>query len=264
MAKSSRSMRRGRGDVMEMWQAPKQSLPVQILGVLIRWRAELFVGTVFVLFVVQVNGLTTDEVARMLIILGALVVLAALPWTRRFLLSRLWCVVDRHRIRTCLRNARFRTMTLDGSLPFLLWARPTKTGERVWIWTRAGSSGEEIESVLSYIAPACYALDARMHPTKWVSTLVAVDVVRRDLLDKRKPVDSAFARWSAMAQGNKTVNEGTEPITAATVLPIPLQERRTPDGAKKTRASRNGTPTQQPADSSAVMVGGEDVSDYID
>lgn len=222
-------------------------------------------GTLFVLFVVQVNSLTTDEVARMLIILGALAVLAALPWTRRFLLSRLWCVVDRHRIRTCLRNARFRTMTLDGSLPFLLWARPTKTGERIWIWTRAGSSGEEIESVLSYIAPACYALDARMHPTKWISTLVAVDVVRRDLLDKRKPVDSAFAHWSAMAQGNKTANEGTEPITAATVLPIPLQERRTPAEPAKARGARNGKPTQQqPADSSAVMVGGEDVSDYID
>lgn len=269
MAKSTRGMRRGRGDVMEMWQAPKQALPVQILGVLIRWRAELFVGTVFVLYVLWINSLTSDEVLRVLAILGPIAVLAVIPWTRRFFVARFWCVVDRHRFRTCLRNARFRTMTLDGSFPFLLWARPTKTGERIWIWTRAGSSGEEIESVLSYIAPACYARDARLHPTKWIATLVAVDVVRRDLLNKGKPVDSALAQWSEMHPSNgRTTAEGTEPITAATVLPIPV--RRDAGEATAPRAPRNGRKNTAPATAAeqgknnSVLVGGEDLSDYID
>lgn len=260
MAKSSRVLRRGRGDVMEMWQAPKQSVPMQIVGVLIRWRAELFVAAVFVAYGWWIKSLTSSDVWQLVLILGPLVLLAVLPWTRRFLLARFWCVLDRHRIRTCLRNARYRTMTLDGSYPFLLWAHPTKTGERIWVWTRAGSSAEEIESVLSYIASACYAREARLHPTKWVSTLVAVDVVRRDLLAKDKPIDSALAEWSELNGNSTTAGEGTEPISAAEVVPLPVQrndKNNTPARAK----SKNPTADEGRA---PVVVGGEDVSDYID
>lgn len=267
MAKSSRGLRGRRGDVMEMWQAPKQSLPAQIVGVLIRWRAELVVTAALTVYMVWLNGQTSDQVVITAAVFGPLVVVMLVGPTRRFVLSRFWCVVDRHRIRTCLRNARYRTMTLDGALPFMLWARPSKTGERIWVWTRAGSSGDDLESVLGYIAPACYAREARLHRTK-MSTLVAVDVVRRDPLGKPKPVDSPLARLSAMAQGSATVPEGTEPITAATVTAIPVQDRRhaparaAGDAAPASSSRKNGTPPN--AAKPAVIVGGEDLSDYID
>lgn len=268
MAKTTGRMRGRRGDVMEMWQAPKQSLPALIVGVLIRWRAELVVCAVLTVYLVWLTGQTSNDVVQVAAVFGPIALLLVIGPTRRFVLSRFWCVLDRHRIRTCLRNARYRTMTLDGALPFMLWARPSKTGERIWVWTRAGSSGDDLESVLGYIAPACYAREARLHRTK-MSTLVAVDVVRRDPLGKPKPVDSPLARLSALAQGTATVPEGTEPITAATVTAIPAQDRhqtpaRATGDAAPARSSRKPASAPAPVSKPAVIVGGEDLSDYID
>src|SRR6185437_5024078 len=41
-----------------------------------------------------------------------------------------WCLVTRHRIRTCF--SEFIITNRTGSLPLILWARPTPVGERVW------------------------------------------------------------------------------------------------------------------------------------
>lgn len=171
-------------------------------------------------------------------------VLLVLPWTRWFLFARFWCLVDRHRLRTCLRQTKIRTMNLDGALPFMLWARPTKTGERIWLWSRAGSSAGDLEDALEYIAPACYAREARVHTVRKLSTLFAVDIVRRDPLDRSTPIDSPLAKIAAFV-GRKSAPEGNEPIRAATVVPLPT------------------TPKKAPARPS-VVASGEDVSDYID
>lgn len=256
MGKSSRRTRRaGRADVMEIWSTPKQSMPVQIMGVLIRWRAELLVTALFVVFAVWAHQVTAGETLSFYaLILGPIAVLFVVPPTRHFLMSRVWCVMDRHRIRTCLRNAKIRTMNLDGALPFLLWARPTKTGERVWMWIRAGSSADDLESVLGYIAPACYARDARIRRKHTMSTLVAVEIVRRDPLTRAGAIDSPLARLTSLVTGRPA--EGTEPIapgTNVTVLPV-----RSSEPARVRREAT--TPVERPP----MVVGGEDLSDYID
>lgn len=265
MPKSTRRARGARVDVMEVWQAPKQSWPAVLVGMLIRWRAELALTAVTIVVLVWLDG-RTNTVVMWLIVGGTLAVVAVLPWSRRFVLARFWCVLDRHRLRTCLRTAKIRTMNLDGALPFLLWARPTKTGERVWMWTRAGSSADDLENVLGYIAPACYARSARLHRVRSLSTLVAVELVRRDPLERPQAIRSPLARLSARMQGHNVTAEGSEPITAATVTPLPARQD-TPAAGTDTKAAKT---TKKTATASAesgrpsVVVNGEDLSDYID
>lgn len=271
MAKSTTRGRRGaaRVDVMEMWQQPKQWWPLVILGVLIRWRAEIVLVTVWVVGMVwlQVN---TNSVVPWLVFTALLAVIYGVPHSRRFVNARMWCLIDRHRLRTCLRNAKVRTMNLDGALPLLLWARPTRTGERVWVWTRAGSSADELEQVLGYIAPACYARDARLHRVRSLSTLVAVEIIRRDPLDSPRVVESPLSRLAARMQGRSATAEGTEPIAAATVTPLPVPTSNSSTAADTAAAAAPASKTARkntaPAASAgpSVVVNGEDLSDYID
>ncbi|MEU0468923.1 hypothetical protein ABZ215_33380 [Amycolatopsis sp. NPDC006131] len=241
----AKSIRRARGarriDVMEFWHAPKQHWFVVGLGVLLRWRAEIFLTAVFLVGMAWLYHQVGEGYAW-LIFTGTVVVVVLVPQSRWFVFSRFWCLVDRHRLRTCLRQARARTMNLDGALPFMLWARPTKTGERIWLWSRAGSSAGDLEAVLEYIAPACYARDARVRRVRKLSTLFAVEVIRRDPLDRSTPIDSPLAKVASLVR--KSRSEGTEPIAAATVTPLPVQDK--------------------PAPKPAAVVHGEDLSDYID
>lgn len=270
MAKSSRRARGARVDVMEVWQTPKQSWPAMILGCLIRWRAELALTAVAVVVLVWLDE-HTNTLVMWLTVAGLVGVVAVVPPARRFVVARFWCVLDRHRLRTCLRMAKIRTMNLDGALPFLLWARPTKTGERIWVWTRAGSSADDLEQVLGYIAPACYAREARIHRVRSLSTLVAVELIRRDPLNQPRPVSSPLARLSARMQGQAVTAEGSEPITAATVTPLPVRTHAdTTSAASGAAPERPATTTKTKARPAAesgrgpVVVNGEDLSDYID
>ncbi|WP_243769866.1 hypothetical protein [Amycolatopsis acidicola] len=241
MAKSNgRSRRMRRLDVMEIWEAPKRAWPVVLICMLIRWRAEMVLGVGFLLGMAWVQH-ELSQAWAWVIFAALVVVIAVVPQTRWFVYSRVWCVLDRHRLRTCLRQSRPRTANLDGAFPFMLWARPTKTGERVWLWARAGSSSGDLEEVLEYIAPACYAREARVHTVRKLSTLFAVDVVRRDPLDKSTPIDSPLAKVASLF--GRTPDEPEEPITGATITPLDVKK---------------------PAETPARVVGGEDLSDYID
>jgi hypothetical protein len=251
----AKSIRRSRGarrlDVMEVWHTPKRSWFLLIVGVLVRWRAEIMMVSVVVTGRVWLGHEVGGTVAW-LIFAGVVVVIVVVPHSRWFVYSRFWCLVDRHRLRTCLRQARARTMNLDGALPFMLWARPTKTGERIWLWSRAGSSSGDIEEALEYIAPACFARDARLNKVRKLSTLFAVDVVRRDPLDKSTPIDSPLGKLGSLL-GGRSMGETAQPITGATITPLPVKR----PAAKKTTAPAKAA--ERP-----VVVNGEDLSDYID
>ncbi len=258
MAKPTRGARGRRTDVLEFWHAPKQWMPFVIMGALIRWRVEIIVlaawGTGMVWLNTQVSSLTS-----WLIFAGVLLVLVLVPFTRWFFFARMWCVIDRHRLRTCLKQTRIRTMNLDGALPLMLWGRPTKTGERIWMWVRAGSSGGDLEAALEYIAPACFARDARLHRVRKLSTLLAVDVIRRDPLDKTTPIDSPLAKLTSLMSGK---TEGTEPITGATITPLPVPGTMPAESGSTKSRKTTVKPVESPR--SSVVVNGEDLSDYID
>jgi hypothetical protein len=246
--------------VIEVFPRPHKSLPAQIVGLLIRARAELFLITVAVVVIVGLLH-RVPTVQDDLVVLGAVVVVFVVPHSRRFVIGRLWCVLDRHRLHTCLRQTKIRTMNMDGSLPFLLWARPTKTGERIWLWVRAGSSGGDVEDALEYIAPACYARDARIHRVRQLTTLVAVEIIRRDPLAKPSPIPSPLARLTSRFLGATT--EGTDPIRPATVTDISTAAHAGAPVVSPRPVPRKSAPAAS-VPGTAVIVNGEDVSDYVD
>ncbi len=236
----------------------------ELTGLFIRSRAELTVLSL---------GISTDALLHawagamgtfgLLALLGALL---AIPATRRYLVARLWCVIDRHRLRLCLRQTKIRTMNMDGSLPLLLWARPTNVGERVWVWTRAGASGDDIESAVSYLASACYARDARVDTNRRLTTLVTIDIIRRDPLS-RADIKSMLAKFLPRL-GSDITTEGTDPLAAISITDITNTavnpEDIVPANGKTKATKKAASSTVTLAVVPASTKDADNVSDYID
>jgi hypothetical protein len=131
-------------------------------------------------------------VAWMVIILAtSAVMVTVLPWTRRFIIGRAWCVLSRHRIqRVCFET---RMHTRSGRLPLVLRITPTQVGERALIWCRAGICAEDFEAHAAEIAAACLARQARIEGSKRWAQLVCVDIVRRDTLAPHYVISSGLA-----------------------------------------------------------------------
>jgi hypothetical protein len=117
---------------------------------------------------------------------GLILILAVLPWTRRFVTRRAWCVLTRHRIqRTCYET---RMHTRSGRLPLVLRIHPTQVGVRAVIWCRAGICFEDFEAHTGELAAACYAREARIERSKRWAQIVTVNIVRHDTLAARTVV----------------------------------------------------------------------------
>ena len=92
-----------------------------------------------------------------------------------------WCLITRHRIRTCF--SEFIITNRTGSLPLILWARPTPVGERVWIWLRPGLAIDDLLNRLDKIAVACWATAAVAEAaSRSNAAFVRMDIKRRDAL----------------------------------------------------------------------------------
>ena len=152
-------------------------------GVAWRWRTELLIlfATAAALWkLAHLITYTWAAVALGLILLS----LGVLPWTRR----RFWCVLARHRIHRLCWETRLHTRA--GRLPLVLWARPTKVGERLHLLCRAGICAEDFEAHIGELRAACFARDARVtRHTRW-SQLVTIDIIRRDTLAPAHTVTS--------------------------------------------------------------------------
>lgn len=113
------------------------------------------------------------------------------PASRRVLSAVLGCTVTRHRLRTAL--VELRLTSRAGRLPLVVWLVPTPVGERVWLWCRAGVSAEDIADETERLRSACFARDVRVIRDRRWSSLVSVDVVRRDPLGSARTVRSPLA-----------------------------------------------------------------------
>ena len=141
------------------------------------------------------------ELARVVTLTWALLALAAtatvvmaLPWSRRFLVARAWCVLTRHRIQKACWELRMHTRS--GRLPLVLRIYPTQVGVRALIWCRAGICVADFEERAKEIAAACYARQARVEGSARWAHLVRLDIVRRDTLGTHHIVPSGIARLS--------------------------------------------------------------------
>jgi hypothetical protein len=124
------------------------------------------------------------------ILTASALMIMVVPWTRRFVTRRAWCVLSRHRIqRVCFET---RMHTRSGRLPLVLRITPTQVGERALIWCRAGICAEDFEAHAPEIAAACYARQARVEGNKRWAQLVHLDIVRYDTLAPHHVVSSGL------------------------------------------------------------------------
>jgi hypothetical protein len=276
--RSGRSGRMRPAWLTELLGRPHETRVGRVLGGIVRARAELTVITILLAGHLMLTTWTIQiaehigwvgVIARHTVIteLVILVVLLVIPGTRRILSRRCWAVLDRHRIRACFIETR--TMTPSGGLPFLLWSSPSPVGERIRVWLRAGLSVNDVTPLVSELAVACYAADARVEVSTRVSTYVIIEIIRRDPLTGRRLVRSNLADLLPEMSG-EYADEAFRPLPDRATLPTPTPPAQHPTvtGTRGKKPSHRATtgettgPTVRTAPS-ASGVGGTDVSDYV-
>jgi hypothetical protein len=253
---------------VEFFTRPEQNIVWQILGFLVRARAELTVITVLVT-VALIGREQIGPDAAFLVTAATTLVVFAVPASRRYVNRRVWCVLTRHRMRACFTQTR--TMTMDGRMPFLLWSRPSPVGERIRVWLPAGLSVKDLDQITAQLATACWAREARVQGSRSQAAYVLVDVVRRD------PLASSMVRSTVIddldAEDFGDDSDGTiVPLPDRAVLPPvpdtapdPVTNGQRPTKKPATMPAHNGS-TPDDLDDSADRVtgfGGVDVSDYV-
>jgi len=154
-----------------------------VLRVLWWWSIEITVSALLVLGPALLARVTYPWLA-LAAVLAVAVVCGVVGPVRRWLAAWSWCVVVRHRLRLCFAQfVRAVNRTHPGSLPLMLWARPTPAGERVWLWLRPGLDLDDLDGRLGRLAVACWASEARVvRASQRFAALVRVDLTRRDPL----------------------------------------------------------------------------------
>jgi hypothetical protein len=170
-----------------------------------------------------------------------------------------WCLITRHRIRTCFNE--FIITNRTGSLPLILWAIPTPVGERVWIWLRPGLALDDLLDRLDKIAVACWATAAVVEAASASNAaLVRVDLKRRDALTgtiTSPLLDMITSGAPATLRDTTGTPDALDlpQVTAAEVIPAKPTPLRRPDPAPKMpgRASSSAPAPDVP----------DDIADYI-
>ncbi|GAB3655689.1 hypothetical protein [Glycomyces tarimensis] len=163
------------------------SLVWPVLRVAWHWAGELVLASVIV-------GVYAALAVWLAPIWGlvAVGVLVGLPWVfgpvRRFLIRWGWCMVTRHRLRVAC-DAFMEGKGVRGAvMPLILIARPTESGERVWLWLRGDLTLKDIEDRLPELASVCWANAADARKAGQKASFVVIDLHRRDILAEDVPM----------------------------------------------------------------------------
>jgi hypothetical protein len=166
---------------------PERSMSVRLVAVLWRLRTELTASVVGVWFWLWLTDRMPVWAAVAVLLLASAALMGWGP-SRRLVVGHVWGTVTRHRLRACMMQSR--VMNYRGYVPWCLWVRPTKVGERVWLLMRPGICVDDLDTRTPEIAAACWARDARVRAWRRLVSVVLVDVVRRDPLTAGKLVGS--------------------------------------------------------------------------
>jgi len=168
----------------------------------------------------------------------------------RYVVSTMWCLIVRHRLRVCF--AAF--IHVPGTLavinkPLILWARPTPAGERVWVWLRPGLALSDLEGRTDQLAVACWANTVRViRATSPYAALIRVDITRRDPL--RAKVASPLVRMVPADDEEESTSPGMPPVLDLDLGDITDLTNREPK-SKHGREPRAPKPVE-PANPAAV------------
>jgi hypothetical protein len=168
----------------------------------------------------------------------------------------LWCLITRHRIRTCF--SEFIITNRTGSLPLILWAIPTPVGERVWIWLRPGLSLDDLLGRLDKIAVACWATAATAEAaSSGNAAFIRLDLKRRDALTGT--ITSPLLE--AIKGGNPPALRDPVPIPTALDLPQVTASEVTP--VKPTPLRRPDPKTPAAASAPTTNTAPDDIADWL-
>ena len=226
-----------------------------VLRVLWWWTPEIATGTGLLAGWVEL-ATHTDTVVRLLVTGVIVGVPAAERPVRTRIMAVAYCFIARHRLRVCFNE--FIITNRTGSLPLILWARPTPVGERVWVWLRPGLSVDDLQGRLDKIAPACWADAATIERASDTNAaFVRLDIKRRQVLNgtvNAPLVDLVDPNAPATEREVDDVPNALDltDVTAASVTTPLKREDKKP--FKK--------PATEPVTTPAAA-GGEDVSDWI-
>ncbi|WP_433494522.1 hypothetical protein ACQP26_29320 [Micromonospora sp. CA-248089] len=179
---------------------------------------------------------------------------AAVPVIRRAVLAWAMCLFVRHRLRVCF--AQFIIANQSGSLPLILWARPTPVGERVWIYLRPGLALGDLEGRLDRIAVACHASTALVErASDGNAAYLRFDIKRREVLNAQV----ASPLIDVINPDTPASDRPTPTVPTALDLPdVDVPTITLPAQPKKPATNANGS---KPAAASSAPE--DDVSDWI-
>lgn len=264
--------RRGHLAAVEMFTRPERSMPVLILLCIWRWRWELLWLSAGIAGYLYARHLELST-AEWILVAEVPIALVAIPATRRFLRNRIWCVITRHRIRLCL--AEMRAMNHSGRLPFVLTARSTRVGERLWLVLRPGLAVDDIATRAEALASACWAAETRVARAKRYATFVRVDIIRRDSLGRElvaNPLTQLRNGGFVASQRDYTnlyTGAAFSPHRPGSADPDGLladlaQPQRPADPPAPQRKRPFGVrPSTPPGTAAVIGHNGEDLSDYV-
>jgi len=200
----------------------------------------------------------TPVAVRLLVLALVVGVPAGVPKVRRLVIACGWCLVTRHRIRTCF--AQFIITNRTGSLPLILVARPIPVGERLWVWLRPGLCLDDLQGRLEEIAVACWAATVTVEKaSESNAALVRLDVKRRDAL--KGTVASPLVEHI----DPDTPRTPQKAVEIPTALDLPdVAADTTPVPAQRSKAETKKTQRTETAPVGVNGAGGDDLSDWLD
>jgi hypothetical protein len=205
-----------------------------VLRVLWWWSVEIAAAVIAVGGPVALAHVTAGWAAVTAALLLAAAGMVVGP-VRRFVSAWLWCLVVRHRLRLCFAGiVRGSAGVRPGSLPLVLWAKPTPAGERAWLWLRPGLELADLDGRAGRIAVACWAKQVRVvAASERYAALIRVDIARRDPLTGR--IESPLALLIPRLR----TNVAEVPVSPA-VPPIGLELADIPEQPAPPAPSRGG------------------------
>jgi hypothetical protein len=220
------------------------------------WAAEILLALVLVTGWVQLS-----EHAGLFYRLGAVALVAGvpavIPQIRRRIVAIVWCVITRHRIRVCF--SEFIITNRTGSLPLILWTRPTAVGERIWIWLRPGLALSDIQDRLDLIAVACWGSTATAEAASQSNAaFIRLDIKRRDALTGLIP----SRLLSILQPGTPPRVRDEIPLPTALDLPDVTAEEVTPAKPVLVKRPDKKAPASVPAENNGSTAA-DDLEDWL-